>query len=252
MNNISFAPSFQEISYTDAENLRLKDKIVVFPIGSNEQHGPHLPMGTDTYILDSVIQGVRKRLSPEEQFVFLPSLPYGKSPEHMDFCGTVTLKATTLIAILDDIVNSMHKHGVKKMVILNSHGGNTSLINSLAFDLRYSYDMQIFCLSLWSADFMGNSEINQVIHDVAYPEIHAASIETSLLMYLKPELVGDIPYGVLPKTSYPAFSTGWATQDLADNGVIGDLKECSFQNGEKLFKLLIEKALILLREITEM
>ncbi len=251
MSKKRLAPSLQEISTLSASELPLKSKTVVFPIGSNEQHGPHLPMGTDTYILNAIVEGVRRELEPEDPFVFLPSMPYGKSPEHMDFTGTASLKATTLIAILDDIVGSMQKHGVKKIVILNSHGGNTDLINSLAYDLHYNYGVGIFCLSLWSSDFMGSDEIKQVIKEVTYPDVHAASIETSMLLYLKPELVGAIPKNVLPKAPFPTISTGWATKDLSDNGIIGDLRESDKKNGEILYHLLIEKAVLKLREIAK-
>lgn len=245
------APNLQEISTVAATALPLKDKILIFPIGSQEQHGPHLPMGTDTIILDAIVKGVREKLGSNSPYVFLPSMPYGKSPEHMSFMGTVTFRATTLISILEDIVGSMHTHGVRKMVFLNSHGGNTYLLNSLAHDLKYTYDVEIFCLNLWSKDFMGSGEITRVVQNVAYPEIHAASIETSLLLYLKPELVGDIPQGILPKAPFPSISSGWETKDLSDTGVIGDLKESSQENGEKLYLLLVEMAVSKLQDIVQ-
>ncbi len=251
MTSKQVAPSLQEISTVAATALPLKDKIVIFPIGSQEQHGPHLPMATDTIILDAIVKGVREKLGSNSPFVFLPSMPYGKSPEHMSFMGTVTFKAATLIAILEDIVGSMHTHGVRKMVFLNSHGGNTYLLNSFAHDLQYVYAMEIFCLNIWSRDFMGGSGISQVIQNVAYPEIHAASIETSLLLYLKPELVGDIPQGILPKAPFPSISSGWESKDLSDNGVIGDLKESSQENGEKLYHLLVKMAVSKLQDILQ-
>lgn len=236
------AISLQEITTLMAYKLPLKSKIVIFPIGSNEQHGPHLPIGTDTYILDAVIGGTRERLSSDDLFVFLPSLPYGKSPEHLDFTGTVSFRATTLIMVLEDVVSSLQAHGVTKMVILNSHGGNTSLINSIAFDLHHSFKVDIFCLNLWSSDFMDSAEIQELVPNIMYPDVHAASIETSLLLYLHPELVGNIPWNFLPSVAFPEISTGWATKELSNTGVIGDLRDSKAEIGEKLYKLLVEKA----------
>ncbi len=245
------ALSLQEISSTFAKELPLREKTVVFPIGSNEQHGPHLPMGTDTIILDAVVEGVRKQFSADDPIVFAPSIPLGKSPEHLEFCGTISLRATTLIAIFEDIVNSMQKHGVKKIVFLNSHGGNTALLASLAFDLRYTYKMGIYSLNFWNNDLVNADAIEQVFPHLSYPEIHAASIETSLMLYLRPELVGEIPQDFKPKKPFPDIAFGWAAQDLSENGVIGDPRQSNAEHGEKLFQLLVEGATTKLKAIAQ-
>ncbi|MEN6524056.1 MAG: creatininase family protein [Anaerolineaceae bacterium] len=251
MNKNSSALSLQEISTRVAKDLPLSKKLVVFPIGSNEQHGPHLPMGTDTIILEAVVQGIRKQLTADDPVVFAPALPLGKSPEHLEFTGTISLRATTLIAILEDIVASMQKHGVKKIVFLNSHGGNTALLTSLAFDLRYTYKMDIYSLNFWNNDLIDAEIMAQIIPDLPYPEIHAASMETSLLLYLRPELVGEIPHDFKPKRPFPAMNFGWATQDLFENGVIGDPRQSSSEHGEKLFQLLVDGATKKIREIAQ-
>jgi len=247
--NVQGAISLQNITTQKASDLPLSSKIVVFPIGSNEQHGPHLPTGTDTLILNAVVNGVKERLSPESPFVFLPSLPYGKSPEHLDFPGTVSFRAQTLMFIMEDVVSSLKTHGVKRFVFLNSHGGNTSLINSLAFDLHYTHKMEIYCLNLWSSDFMDSTEIQQVVPNIKYPDVHAASIETSLLLYLHPDLVGNFSRNFIPDVEFPKISTGWATKDFSAGGVIGDLVDSSVENGEKLYNLLIDKAIMKLNTI---
>ncbi len=245
----SNAINLHEISTNAAAELPLSARIAIFPIGSNEQHGPHLPTGTDTIILHAVVEGVRQRLAAEEPFVFLPSMPIGKSPEHMDFCGTVTFRATTLIAILEDIVSSMQKHGVRKMVFLNSHGGNTALLNGVANELHYTYGVEITCLNLWSREFTSSAEYKQLLPQLSYPDIHASFVETSLLLYLAPDLVGKIPHGILPKASFPRLSTGWVTKDLSDTGVIGDLADCNAEIGEKIYNYMVEKTAAYLREI---
>jgi creatinine amidohydrolase len=251
MTKNNAALSLQEISSTFAKELPLREKTVVFPIGSNEQHGPHLPMGTDTIILDAVVNGIRKRLSSSDPIVFAPAIPLGKSPEHLEFCGTISLRATTLIAIFEDIVSSMQKHGVKKIIFLNSHGGNTALLASLAFDLRYTYKMDIYSLNFWNNDLISADAMQQVFPHLSYPEIHAASMETSLMLYLRPELVGEIPQDFKPKMPFPDIAFGWATQDFSENGVIGDPRQSSTDHGEKLFQLLVEGATAKLKVIAQ-
>lgn len=227
MHKSNFALNLQEITTQEAKELPMGRRVAVFPIGSNEQYGPHLPLGTDTFILKSVLAGVRERLTQDNRFIFLPIMPYGKSPEHMEFEGTISLKATTLIALLDDIVSSLQKHGVKKIVFLNSHGGNSSLLEALTYDFRYTYNVFVYCLNLWSDNFFSAKEISEIFPKLNYPEIHAASVETSLLMYLKPELVAIIPNEFKPKIPSSYITFGWATQDLSGNGIIGDPRASS-------------------------
>lgn len=249
MNKHESALALQEISTLTAGELPLSSRIAILPIGSNEQHGPHLPTGTDTIIVDALVHGLRRRLTSQEPFIFLPLMPYGKSPEHMDFAGTISFKSATLMAVLEDVVSSLHAHGVKKIVFLNSHGGNNHLLGALAFDFRYQYQMHAYCLNIWSDDFFPADEIEAIIPNLAYPEVHAASIETSMLLYLNPELVGPIPQKFEPKTDFPAVSTGWATSDLSHDGIIGDPRQSSPERGKMLYELLVEKTAAKLRAI---
>lgn len=241
MDKNEAALSLQEISTLTAKDLPLSSRIAIFPIGSNEQHGPHLPTGTDSIILEAVVRGVRQQLSPKDPFIFLPLMPYGKSPEHMDFSGTISFKAATLMAVLDDVVSSLHAHGVKKIVFLNSHGGNNHLLGALAFDFRYTYQVSAYCLNIWSHDFFTDKEMEEIVPGLTYPEVHAASTETSMLLYLCPELVGSIPREWNPKAEFPTISTGWATSDLSHDGIIGDPRQSSAERGKKLYEILVEK-----------
>jgi len=251
MNKNESALALQEISTLAASELPLSSRIAVFPIGSNEQHGPHLPTGTDTIIIDAVVRGVRQRLTPQDPFIFLPLMPYGKSPEHMDFAGTISFKSATLMAVLDDVVSSLDAHGVKRIVFLNSHGGNNNLLGALAFDFRHQYQVSIYSLNIWSDDFFPAKEIEEIIPGLTYPEVHAASIETSMLLYLHPELVGPIPQDFNPKAEFPTISTGWSTTDLSHDGVIGDPRQSSAERGKLLYELLVEKTVNKLMEIVK-
>lgn len=251
MDRQSQAVNLHEISFSQAADLPIRTRTAIFPIGSNEQHGPHLPTGTDSIILDNVIQGVREKLGTDFPAFFLPLLPYGKSPEHLDFPGTISLQATTLIAILEDIVSSLAPHGVKKIILLNSHGGNTALLNSIAYDLRQSYKISVYNLNLWGEDFFDANTIEKIFPNLTYPEVHAASIETSLLQYLRPQLVTEIPFNEMPQKPFPSFPCGWSTPDISRNGVIGDISGSSEEAGKRLYELTVDKVVAKLKLMVE-
>lgn len=234
--------SLQEISTTRAADLQIQNRIAILPIGSNEQHGPHLPTGTDSLILKHIVDGVRENLGQDFPAFFLPLLPYGKSPEHLDFTGTITLRATTLIAVLEDIVSSLTQHGVKKILFFNSHGGNSDLLSSITFDLRRAYGVSVYNLNLLGGDFFGPGVVESFFPGLQYPDVHAASLETSLVMYLDPALVKELPVRETHCKPFPQVSSGWMTSDISNNGVIGDLSGASAETGRKLYRYMVDTA----------
>ena len=111
--------------------------IAVQPVASVEQHGPHLPLGTDSMIVSAFAERLRQRFQ-EEGFpgLFLPLMPYGKSNEHINYPGTITYSAQTFISVLMDIGRSCARAGFKKMVFLNGHGGNHEVLDVVCRELR--------------------------------------------------------------------------------------------------------------------
>lgn len=159
----------------------LKDSSVgtaVISFGSIEQHGYHLPLGTDWIIA----QETARRLAEELDAYLLPTMPFGCSREHMGFPGTITLKPATLASVLEDIVESLMEHGIKKIVVVNSHGGNW-VLKPIVRELNYKYpDLSI----LW-ADGPLPHKAEPVPED-----IHSGREETSTMMYLRPDLIREI------------------------------------------------------------
>jgi len=150
-------------------------RIAILPIGAIEQHGRHLPLGTDWIIADKIAQKLGERLNA----YVLPALPYGNSQEHMGFPGTITLRPHTLALIIEDIVLSLRHHGIKKMVVLSSHGGNW-IIKPTIRDLNFRYpDMTI----IWT-DGALPGEQERIPQD-----IHSGRGETSTMLSYHPELV---------------------------------------------------------------
>jgi len=151
----------------------------VIPFGSIEQHGPHLPIGTDWVIAQSLGQ----RLAEELDALLLPAMPYGNSREHMAFPGTITLRPGTLAAVLEDIVDSLRSHGIHKIVVLSTHGGNWILKPTLR-EINYQYpELKI----VWANGVVPERG------DLPPEEIHAGKSETSTMLHLRPDLVkGDL------------------------------------------------------------
>jgi creatinine amidohydrolase len=240
--------AFQEVSSSTAKQIAAEGALAIWPVGALEQHGPHLPLGTDALVLDAIIAGCREKLGISFRGLFLPTLGYGKSPEHMSFPGTVSLRAETLLAVADDVVASLARHGFKQFVFFNGHGGNAPLLQSYAFDLRAKYDVHVYNLDLWGGGFF-REMIAEYFPALTMKEVHAASVETALMQYLFPDLVGEIPLTGNQKKSNGGLRYGWLAEDYNDSGVIGDPSLANADVGEKVFREAVERACGMLRDL---
>jgi creatinine amidohydrolase len=128
---------WEELSVPEIETLDRDRTVLLLPLGSVEQHGRHLPVGTDTMLASAVSAAASKRLP--ERIAVLPPSWYGFSPHHMHFPGTVTLRANTLLSVVEDIVGSLVAHGFKRVVLVNGHGGNIGLVDVLSSTLGHQH-----------------------------------------------------------------------------------------------------------------
>ena len=247
--NIEKTLTFEELTWKAVKELDVSNYLVVWPVASLEQHGPHLPLGTDSIILDAVIQNVRTRLGKGFKGIFLPQLWYGKSPEHLGFPGTVSLSARTLISIIEDVLDSLVPHDFKNFVFLNGHGGNSSLLNSISYDLSFTHNVEIYHANLWGGDLF-DELIASLFPDLVGTEVHAASIETSLLLHLSPELVKEIPHFksfVSFKNRLPA---SWVSHNFKTLGVIGNPSFASAEAGREILDFAVRKICNLFEQIS--
>ena len=232
---------FQEISWKEGQYLSNTIKTAVVPIAACEQHGTHLPLGTDYFILDCVQQALIQDLGPDYPAFFLPIIPIGKSPEHLNYFGTISLSLSTIVAIVKDICFSLNRHGMKNIVFLNSHGGNSDLLKSISFDLRAIYDISFYCINVLGEEIWDSKFVNTLFPNISYPEIHAGSLETSVIAYFRPDLIRSAPLPFHPKRDFLSFPFGWRTEDLSDDGTIGDPMSYSKDAGEKAVKYAVQK-----------
>jgi creatinine amidohydrolase len=219
-----------EMTWTDFAEADMARVIAVLPLAATEQHGPHLPLGTDTFIMEGYIGKVVERLPRELPVLFLPVQNCGLSIEHTDFPGTLGIPAATLISAWTNLCESVHRAGCRKLVLLNSHGGNSAILDIIAHDLRAKLGM-LAVLASWRR--FGAPDGLFSAQEQAHG-IHAGEIETSLMLTFRPDLVreeeaADFPsQGAAMERDFNWLRAGrptgfgWMAQDLAASGAMGD------------------------------
>jgi creatinine amidohydrolase len=230
--------NFAYLSWKQVDALPRESTLLVLPTAAIEQHGHHLPLATDTLINNLVLGRALERLPAEMHVYALPPVHYGKSNEHIGFPGTLSVSASTFMAVLRDLGSSVSAAGFKKLALYNTHGGNTSLIDVMARDLRAEFGLRTFALhGSGGIDFEGLSAQERTYG------FHAGEVETSFLLAAVPELVDRSAYTVnyiadvkkpallRPENAPAVFA--WLTRDIAESGVLGDPRPASAENGER-------------------
>jgi creatinine amidohydrolase len=216
------------------------DRIAVLPVAAVEQHGPHLPVGVDTYIAQAYLARVRALLPADFPAVFLPVQAVGASDEHRAFRGTLTLSPETALRAFIEIGESIVRAGIRKLLFINSHGGNITLIDLAARQLRVKHDIVAVHTS-WGR--FGYPDRLFATGERAHG-IHGGDIETSIMLAAYPQLVRqekvadfrprtyamERDYAWLRADSPAGF--GWMTQDLQASGAVGDASRATAAKGE--------------------
>jgi creatinine amidohydrolase len=216
--------------------------IAVLPLAATEQHGPHLPVGTDVLIAQAYLGQARALLPPDLPVVFLPLQPVGISTEHLDFPGTLSLPTEVALKSWMAIGESVARAGVKKLVIVTSHGGNSAGMMLVAQDLRASLGMLVVTTS-WSRFGAPDGLFTP---DELRHGIHGGAVETSIMLARHPDLVRTDAIAAFPsaglamEAQYRRLSTrrpaplAWQTQDLNASGAVGDATQAGAEKGERL------------------
>lgn len=217
---------------------------VVWPWGAVEQHGPHLPLGTDGVFAERVLDAVLAGLDPELPVLRLPLQSIGFSPEHQGFTGTLSLSPTWLIEATVAVGQQLAGAGFQRLVLFNAHGGQIGLLQTAARHLgSVCPELAVFPCFLWS----GPEGIGALIPEPERSEgLHAGLAETSLMLHLAPQLVGQerpcdgtglsLPQGWSLEEAAPL---AWLTHNLSATGVIGDARGASASLGAQLFDRLV-------------
>ena len=240
---------WSDLSTRDFAQLDAARTIAVLPVAAIEQHGPHLPVNVDTALVEGVIQSSLPHLPADLSVLFLPTQAVGLSPEHQRFPGTLTLKAETVIALWTQIGESVARSGIKKLVLLNSHGGQVGVLDIVARDLRARLDMLVYSVNWFNLpllDAQGNDLNAQFSADEHRFGIHAGEIETSMMLALAPHQVDMAQAQNFASTSQTraqqfeilgngkSAKLGWQMQDYNPAGAVGNAAAASADKGRAL------------------
>ena len=223
--------------------------IAVLPVGATEQHGPHLPLCVDTTLVDGVIGAALPHLDVALPVLFLPTQAVGLSPEHARFPGTLTLKNETILRLWTDLAESVAATGVRKMLIFNAHGGNVSVMDLVARDLRARLGLLVYSASWFNLPLLDaqgkdvNARFSPQEHRFG---IHGGEIETSMMLALRPELVAMAQaqhFASSAQARAPHFEIlgngksaklAWQMQDYNPTGAVGNAAAADAGKGQAL------------------
>ena len=165
------------------------DALLVLPVGATEQHGPHLPVGVDTYTVTHIARAVAAQIAGQLPVLVAPTLPFGSSHHHLPFGGTLSLGTETYYRVLADLAESLIAGGFHRIFILNGHGGNGELIQLVARDLALKHPAQLAAAPYWTIAW--DALVAAQAHASAGLPGHAGTFETSLILALRPDLVRE-------------------------------------------------------------
>lgn len=230
--------------------------IAILPTAAIEQHGPHLPVGVDTMIQDGMIATLCRHLPDDLDVRILPTQSIGKSNEHLHAPGTLTLTASQVLETWVEIGLSVARAGVRKIVIVNSHGGNLDLINIIARELRVRAKMlcaRTQWMNFGTPDDMPGGPLSA---EEGRFGIHGGDLETSLMLHFQPDLVdmtqaanfqSTAAEGGLQPTGLPSY--GWIASDLNGAGTVGDATKGTAERGVAVARHQALGFISMLREV---
>jgi creatinine amidohydrolase len=243
--------TFQEVRSS------LRDtSILCLPMGSMEQHGPHLPLNTDSVLAEAFTRKIVERWGETYDLWQLPPIAAGLSREHDWAPGTLSLSVTGMTAYLRDLGREIARSlPARNVLIINGHGGNRGILEVLGRELRGDFGLNVGALHLGA--------LISPVTDAAVPEIHAGRDETSAMLVLAPELVRKERLGEArgPSTGAaihalvldPAMNWPWSSDDkrIAELGVIGDARDASVEHGHAIVARVVEAAGAVLKQLRE-
>jgi creatinine amidohydrolase len=246
-----------EMSWRDFAAADMSKVVAVLPVAAIEQHGPHLPVGVDTFINEGYLNRAIPRVPNDLPVLFLPMQAIGKSNEHIEYPGTLTFSLETVTRAWMEIGDSVARTGCRKLIFMNSHGGNVPVIDAIVRELRVRHRMLA---------------VHAAWHRLGYPEgmfsakerahgIHGGDAETSLMLAFRPQNVRmseakdfvssavaiEGEFNQLRVTQPIGF--GWMSSDLHELGAVGDASNATAAKGEACAEQGVNGFIDLLRDV---
>ena len=232
-------------------------RILIFPFSSIEQHGNHLPVGTDKFILDGILDAFVRKYPKLNNFIIMPNIYFGSASEHLQFKGTISINSSRYIDYVVDIVDQFCANKHHKFIFLNSHGGQTSHLDIVSKELKSKYPS----IDIVKANYFLFKGFENIISEKELNYgYHGGEFETSLMLYLKPNLVKmnkilknyiSSDYNSKKLISYEMnIKRAWNTKDLSKNGIIGNPIDANADKGKKILNLTIDTLSKIIKEIS--
>ena len=236
-----------------------KETVAILPLAAVEQHGPHLPLGVDLYLVESFIQAGLKNAQAQDQVLVLPTLQMGISLEHADFVGTLDLDAQLMRAACLEMASAVARAGISRLLLFNSHGGNSGLMDIVGRQIRQETGLIVFhsnWYDLAEPEFM----VKQFGQDELRFGVHAGDVETSLMMAIRPDLVGETRahHASTAQAKAQQFAIlgdgrsakqSWMARDYSPTGAMGDARKSTPDKGARLLEHVGLRLIELTREI---
>jgi creatinine amidohydrolase len=247
----------EEMTYEDVANVRTRPNVVAIPLGSTEQHGPHLPLDTDTRIAEAFCEEAARRIADDVVALVTPAIPFGISEHHMRFPGTLSIDGETFVSLVSQIGRSLIRHGFDRFVLVNGHGGNQGALQLVAQKLRLDLGARyVFYFPEWS---LAAEAFARIRESPPGGTSHACEYETSVYLHLAPErvrmdrAVKEMPPPLITGGVSDLFVPGpysWPpAHDTTISGVEGDPTLATVAKGRELFESAVENLARLFREV---
>jgi creatinine amidohydrolase len=249
-----------DLASTDFAALDPARTVAVLPLGATEQHGPHLPLRVDQCLVDGIVAQALAQLPAGASVLVLPTQQVGYSPEHAQFPGTLTLPIETVIATWIAIGEAVARSGLRKLLLFNAHGGQASLLDIVARELRVRCNLIVYGCNWWNLP-LGDAVNGLFSADEHRFGVHAGQIETSLMLALRPDTVRMPQAQEFASTSreraahYPVLGNGrsaklgWAMQDYNPQGAAGNAAAARADMGQAVLEAAGRQLALLLQEI---
>jgi len=227
-----------------------KDTPVVFPVAALEQHGHHLPVFTDSMLLGEVVRRAEEKLA--DKVLFAPLMWLGNSDHHMDYAGTMSAAPRLYLDLIGNLFENFLAHGFKRLVMINGHGGNDVPGKQTVFEVRQRHRHRSDLLLLFGTYWLLGGKPQEVDKSLKQNRMgHACEWETSMILRLRPDLVGDIKDLKFIDWGNPfePASRGWITKDRTGPGHIGDPAPATAEKGEVIFQVFSQDVVKLLERV---
>lgn len=240
-----------DLAWTDFAALDAARTLAVLPLGATEQHGPHLPLGVDTLLAEGVLAAAAPHLPHDAPLLVLPTLAVGLSTEHTAYPGTLSLQPETALALLADVAAGVARAGVRKLLILNGHGGHVGLLDVATRTMRMRHGLLVWSVHWWQLP-LTDTDGHDLEGDLGAPErrwgVHAGQLETAAMLALAPHLVrhAALQTFVSRRTEHaprqPTLHDGrsakwaWAMHDLHPLGAAGDAAAADASWGQRVLQ----------------